>query len=117
MSLFSRKPKSTVSVTYISQSGASREVAVPIDNSVMEGAINNNIEGIVAECGGSCMCATCHVYVDETFIGKLEPIAENEEEMLNSTASPRLPNSRLSCQIKVDDSLDGLVVRAPQRQY
>ena len=116
MSLFSRKPKSTVSVTYISQSGASREVAVPIDNSVMEGAINNNIEGIVAECGGSCMCATCHVYVDETFIGKLEPIAENEEEMLNSTASPRLPNSRLSCQIKLTGKLDGLIVTTPETQ-
>ena len=116
MSLFSRKPKATVSVTYISHSGASREVAVPLDSSVMEGAINNNVEGIVAECGGSCMCATCHVYVDEAFLGKLAPIAENEEEMLNSTASPRLPNSRLSCQIKLNSGLDGLVVTTPETQ-
>ena len=116
MNLFSRKPKATVTVTYISHSGASRAVAVPIDNSVMEGAINNNVEGIVAECGGSCMCATCHVYVDEAFLGKLAPIAENEEEMLNNTASPRLANSRLSCQIKVTGELDGLIVRTPETQ-
>jgi 2Fe-2S ferredoxin len=116
MSLFSRKPKETVSVTYISHSGASRQVAVPVDSSVMEGAISNNVEGIVAECGGSCMCATCHVYVDDTFLGKLVPIAENEEEMLNSTASPRLANSRLGCQIRLTPNLDGLIVTTPETQ-
>jgi len=116
MSLFSKKPKETVSVTYISHTGQSREVAVPVDSSVMEGAVNNGIDGIVAECGGSCMCATCHVYVDPAFLGKLEPIAENEEEMLNSTASPRLPNSRLSCQIRLTSALNGLVVNTPESQ-
>jgi 2Fe-2S ferredoxin len=116
MSLFNRKTRETVSVTYISHSGATRQVSVPIDNSVMEGAINNGVEGIVAECGGSCMCATCHVYVDPAWLGKLVPIAENEEEMLNSTASTRLANSRLGCQIKLTKDLDGLTVTTPEAQ-
>lgn len=116
MSLFSRKPRENVTITYVSHGGASRQVSVPVDNSVMEGAVNNGVEGIVAECGGSCMCATCHVYVDPAFLGKLEPIAENEEEMLNSTASPRLPNSRLSCQLKLNAGLDGLIVTTPEAQ-
>jgi 2Fe-2S ferredoxin len=116
MSLFKRTPKPTANVVYISSSGVTREVAVPIGNSVMEGAVNNNVDGIVAECGGACMCATCHVYVDEAFLAKLEPIAEDEEEMLNNTFKPRKPNSRLSCQIKVTEALDGLTVTTPEAQ-
>jgi 2Fe-2S ferredoxin len=116
MSLFKRTPKPTVNVIYHSSAGATREVAVPVGNSVMEGAVNNNVEGIVAECGGACMCATCHVYVDEAFLGKLEPIAEDEEEMLGNTFSPRQPNSRLGCQIKLTEALDGLTVTTPPAQ-
>jgi 2Fe-2S ferredoxin len=116
MSLFKRTPKATATVIYISSAGATREVAVPTGNSVMEGAVNNNVEGIVAECGGACMCATCHVYVDEAFLDKLEPIAEDEEEMLNNTFSPRQPNSRLGCQIPVTEALDGLTVTTPPAQ-
>src|SRR4051794_35721646 len=107
MSLFKRTPKPTANVIYISHSGVTREVAVPIGSSVMEGAVNNGVDGIVAECGGACMCATCHVYVDPAFLDKLEPIADDEEEMLNNTYSPRKPNSRLGCQIPVTEALDG----------
>ena len=103
-------------VTYISHTGITTTVAVPNKNSVMEGAVKNGIEGIVAECGGACMCATCHVYVDEAWLPKLDPIEEEQEEMLGATAAERKPNSRLSCQISMRDNLDGLVVRMPERQ-
>jgi 2Fe-2S ferredoxin len=116
MSLFKRNPKPTATVTYISASGDKREVAVPIGNSVMEGAVNNGVNGIVAECGGACMCATCHVYVDESWLDRLQPIAEDEEEMLNNTFCKRQPNSRLGCQIPVTEALDGLIVRTPEAQ-
>lgn len=116
MSLFKRTPKPTSTITYISAGGARREVAVPIGSSVMEGAVNNGVEGIVAECGGACMCATCHVYVDPAFLDRLEPIAENEEEMLGNTFAPRKSNSRLSCQLKVTEELNGLIVTTPEAQ-
>jgi 2Fe-2S ferredoxin len=116
MSLFDKKPKETASVTYISFSGETRQVSVPVGDSVMEGAIKNGIDGIVAECGGACQCATCHVYVDEAFLGRLNPIQEDEDQMLNTTASERRPNSRLGCQIPVTKALDGLIVRTPQTQ-
>jgi len=116
MSLFGKKQKETASVTYISHAGDTRQISVPIDDSVMEGAIRNGIDGIVAECGGACQCATCHVYVGEAFLGLLNPIQEDEDEMLNATASERRTNSRLGCQIPVTKKLDGLIVRTPERQ-
>ena len=116
MSLFKRTPKPTATVIYISASGDQREVAVPIGSSVMEGAVNNGVTGIVAECGGACMCATCHVFVDEAFLDRLEPIAEDEEEMLNNTFVKRRPNSRLGCQIPVTEALNGLTVTTPEAQ-
>jgi 2Fe-2S ferredoxin len=116
MSLFKRTPKPTATIIYISASGGKREVAVPVGSSVMEGAVNNSVDGIVAECGGACMCATCHVYVDEACLDRLEPIAEDEEEMLNNTFAPRKSNSRLSCQIHVTEALDGLIVNTPEAQ-
>ena len=103
-------------VTYISHTGETTTIDVPVGTTVMENAIKNGIDGIVAECGGACMCATCHVYVDEPFLAKLEPMDETEAEMLNATAAERRPNSRLSCQIKVTEDLDGLIVRLPARQ-
>lgn len=103
-------------VTYISHKGEVHKIDVPNGTSVMEGAVKNGIGGIVAECGGACMCATCHVYVDESWLPKLAPIDEEQEEMLNNTAAERKPNSRLSCQIPVRADLDGLVVRMPERQ-
>src|SRR5580700_2274625 len=116
MSLFGKKQTDTASVTYISYSGETRQVSVPIGDSVMEGAIKNGIDGIVAECGGACQCATCHVYVDEAFLGLLNPIQEDEDEMLNTTFCRRQPNSRLGCQIPVTKQLDGLIVRTPEAQ-
>jgi 2Fe-2S ferredoxin len=116
MSLFKRTPKPTVTVTYVSASGNKREVAVPVGTSVMEGAISNGVDGIIAECSGACMCATCHVYVDDAFLDRLEPIAETEEEMLSSAFAERKPNSRLGCQIRVTANLNGLMVTTPEAQ-
>ena len=116
MSLFGKKQKETVSVTYISYAGDTRQVSVPVGDSVMEGAIKNGVDGIVAECGGACQCATCHVYVDEAFLGLLNPMLDDEDQMLNTTASERRPNSRLGCQIPLTKELDGLIVRTPAAQ-
>ena len=116
MSLFKRTPKPTANVIYTSDAGVVREIAVPVGSSVMEGAVTNGVDGIVAECGGACMCATCHVFVDDAFLDKLEPIAEDEQEMLNTTFVPRRPNSRLSCQIVVTEALTGLSVTTPSAQ-
>jgi 2Fe-2S ferredoxin len=103
-------------VTYISYKGETHTINVPVGTSVMEGAVKNGIDGIVAECGGACMCATCHVYVDPAFLEKLPPIGEEQEEMLGVTAAERKPNSRLSCQIEMKPELEGLIVRMPERQ-
>jgi 2Fe-2S ferredoxin len=103
-------------ITYISYQGESTQIDVAVGDSVMEGAIQNGIDGIVAECGGSCLCATCHVYVDEKFLPLLPPIDDDQDAMLDSTAADRQPNSRLSCQIKVRLDLDGLIVRMPEMQ-
>ena len=103
-------------ITYISPNGATHTIDVPAGDSVMEGAIQNNIDGILAECGGALMCATCHVYVEPGHLDRLVPIQDDEEEMLGTTAADRLPNSRLSCQLKVTAELEGLVVRTAPRQ-
>jgi 2Fe-2S ferredoxin len=115
MPLFGKK-KETAVVTYISHSGVESRIDVPIGDSVMEGAIKNGVDGIVAECGGACMCGTCHVYVDPAWLGRLAPIQEDENAMLDTTACPRQPNSRLGCQIPVKKELDGLIVRTPETQ-
>ena len=103
-------------VTYISQDEKATTLDIAVGTSVMQGAVFNGIDGIVAECGGSCMCATCHVYVEEDQLAKLPPLGEDEEAMLEGTASPRLPNSRLSCQLVVSPEMDGLVVHLPETQ-
>lgn len=103
-------------ITYISHTGVSRTVEVPEGDSVMEGALQHGVEGIVAECGGNCQCATCHVYVEERFLPLLEPIGDEQEVMLGCTTAERRPNSRLSCQIRVTAKLDGLVVHTPETQ-
>lgn len=103
-------------ITYVSYSGAAKTVDVPLKNSIMEGAIHNDIDGILAECGGACLCATCHVYVDEAFLPLIGSPDESEDAMLESTACDRKPNSRLSCQIFVKPDLDGLVVHLPESQ-
>ena len=102
-------------ITYIEHSGKSHTVEVPSELTVMEGAIQNNIPGIDADCGGSCACATCHVYVNEKWFGKLSKKESAEEDMLDMAYEPK-KFSRLSCQITVEDSLDGLVVKMPSKQ-
>jgi 2Fe-2S ferredoxin len=103
-------------ITYIEHSGKTHVVDVPNGQSVMEGAVKHAVPGIDADCGGACACATCHVYVDEAWIGKTGDKSTMEESMLDF-ASETLPTSRLSCQIKVTDALDGLIVRLPQSQH
>ncbi|PZO19834.1 MAG: (2Fe-2S)-binding protein [Burkholderiales bacterium] len=105
-----------VDVILIDAGGLSRTLQVPEGQSLMQAAVSAGVRGIVGECGGSAMCATCHVYVDEAFADRLPPPLETELEMLECTASERLPNSRLGCQIKLSAALDGLVVRLPERQ-
>jgi 2Fe-2S ferredoxin len=103
-------------IKFILPDGSQREIDAPVGASVMQVATGANLQGIVAECGGSAMCATCHVYVDPAWADKLPAPLGNELEMLECTAAERLPSSRLSCQIKIDASLHGLVVRIPERQ-
>jgi ferredoxin, 2Fe-2S len=103
-------------VNYVSSSGISRKIDVPSGMSIMQGALNYRIEGILAECGGNCMCATCHVYVDLSFLNRIPPAKENEKFMLSIAAEGPETNSRLSCQIKMTDDLDGIVVRLPGKQ-
>jgi 2Fe-2S ferredoxin len=103
-------------ITYISHAGDARTVNVTEGDSVMEGGVQNGIDGIVAACGGNCQCATCHVYVEEKWLAQLPAIDADEEAMLESTAAPRKPNSRLSCQLKATAKLEGLVVTTPEVQ-
>ena len=102
-------------ITYIEHDGKSHTIEVANGLSVMEGAVQNNIPGIDADCGGSCACATCHVYVDEKWFDKLPEKESAEEDMLDMAFEPK-KLSRLSCQLTVSDVLDGLVVKMPSKQ-
>tara|TARA_B100000029_G_C16847948_1_gene694400 strand:- start:2 stop:322 length:321 start_codon:yes stop_codon:yes gene_type:complete len=102
-------------ITYIEHNGTSHNIEVSNGLSVMEGAVQNNIPGIDADCGGSCACATCHVYVDEKWFNKLKEKETAEEDMLDMAFEPK-KFSRLSCQLTVTDELDGLVVKMPSKQ-
>ena len=103
-------------ITYIEHDGTSHKVEVDEGSNVMQGAVDNLIKGIVAECGGCCSCATCHCYVDDAWADKIEPADSMEQEMISCVAFQQ-ENSRLSCQIEVSDQLDGLVVRLPESQF
>jgi 2Fe-2S ferredoxin len=103
-------------ITYIEHDGTEHAVDVKTGLSVMEGAIKNNIPGIDADCGGACACATCHVYVDEAWASKTGEKSAMEESMLDFAENVE-PSSRLSCQIKVTDDLEGLTVRLPESQH
>lgn len=103
-------------IIYITGDGKRHEVTVENGYSVMEGAINNDIAGIVAECGGACACATCHSYVDEAWLDKIPPMDDMEDSMLDA-AYERKNNSRLTCQIEVNDELDGLVIHVAANEY
>jgi ferredoxin, 2Fe-2S len=102
-------------ITYIEHDGTTHQVEAEVGSTVMETAIRNGVTGIVAECGGACACATCHVYVDEAWYERLPKRSPEEEDMLDFAFEAK-PNSRLSCQIKVEPALDGLVVRTPAYQ-
>lgn len=102
-------------ITYIEHDGTRHAVDVDTGLTVMEGAIRNMVPGIDADCGGACACATCHVYVDPAFETKTGDRSSMEDSMLDF-ASDVQDNSRLSCQIKVTDALEGLIVRLPEQQ-
>ena len=102
-------------ITYIENDGKSHTVEVDNGLTVMEGAVQNNIPGIDADCGGSMACATCHVYVKEEWLDKLPSKEDGEEDMLDMAFEPK-SNSRLSCQLIVSDELDGLEVNIPSKQ-
>ena len=102
-------------ITYVEHDGTTRTVEAENGATVMEVALKNDVGGIVAECGGSCTCATCLVHVDEAWIGKVGTRSEEEEDQLDFAFDVR-PNSRLSCQITVTDALDGLIVHTPSYQ-
>ena len=102
-------------ITYKNQEGNSKTIEVENGLSVMEGAIQNNISGIDADCGGSMACATCHVYVEEKWFNKLPNAEEGEVDMIDMAFEPK-KNSRLSCQLIVSDEMDGLEVTTPAKQ-
>ncbi|MEM7521552.1 MAG: 2Fe-2S iron-sulfur cluster-binding protein [Pseudomonadota bacterium] len=103
-------------ITYVEHGGAEHVVDVPAGRTVMEGARDNNVPGIDADCGGACACSTCHVYVDKAWIEKVPAKDDMEEDMLDFAFEPDPTLSRLTCQITVTDELDGLRVKMPERQ-
>jgi ferredoxin, 2Fe-2S len=103
-------------ITFIQPDGTEQTVDGDNGMTVMEVAKKNLIDGVEAECGGACACATCHVFVDEAWSDKTGSASEMEEDMLDFAFDVR-PTSRLSCQIKVSDALDGLIVRVPEKQF
>ncbi|WP_123026560.1 2Fe-2S iron-sulfur cluster-binding protein [Mycolicibacterium stellerae] len=104
------------SVTYLHVDGTKQVIDVPVGKRIMQAAVAAGIDGIVAECGGQAMCATCHVYVDEAWADSFAPISDEEDEMLDETVCERTQASRLSCQLVVTDRADGLIVRLPATQ-
>ncbi|ATQ56397.1 2Fe-2S iron-sulfur cluster-binding protein [Paracoccus yeei] len=105
-----------VSITYVEVNGTAHRVEVAPGLTVMEGARDNGVPGIHADCGGACACSTCHVYVAAEWIDRLPPRDELEQDMLEFAWEPDAERSRLTCQIKVTPELDGLIVTLPERQ-
>ncbi len=103
-------------ITFIEHNGKTHEIEATNGGTVMEAATKHNVPGIDADCGGACACATCHVYVDDAWLSKLNPMGSMEESMLDFADGVQ-PNSRLSCQIVVNEGLDGLVVTIPESQF
>ena len=103
-------------IVFVQADGVRREIDAPSGITLMEAARVNDVQGVVAQCGGACACGTCHVYVDPAWIGRLEPAEDMELGMLETAWQPR-ENSRLSCQITLAPALDGLVVVVPERQH
>ena len=103
-------------ITYVEHSGQEHVVEVANGLTVMEGARDNGIPGIEADCGGACACSTCHVYIDSGWIEKVPVKDAMEEDMLDFAYEPDPARSRLTCQLKVTDTLDGLIVQMPEKQ-
>jgi ferredoxin, 2Fe-2S len=102
-------------IVFTEPDGGRREIDAPLGVTLMEAARQNGVQGVVAQCGGACACATCHVYIDRSWLNRLEPPEDMEEGMLETAWEPR-DNSRLSCQIHITADLDGLHVTVPQQQ-
>lgn len=105
-----------VQIVFVEHNGATTEVDVDPGVTVMQAALDNGIDGIIAECGGACSCATCHCYVDDVWAEKLDPPSDIEKDMLECVLEPKT-NSRLACQIFVTNEMDGLKVSLPESQY
>jgi 2Fe-2S ferredoxin len=105
-----------IKVTFVAHDASEREVETEPDGSLMQAAKSNSVSGIDADCGGACSCATCHVFVDDEWFDRVGAIGQWEESMLGLTPD-RQPNSRLSCQIRLSEELDGLVVTTPEFQF
>ena len=105
-----------VKITYIEFNGTEHMVDVEVGMTVMEGARDNNIPGIEADCGGAWACSTCHVNVDPNWVGKIPEKEDMEEDMLDFAYSPDENLSRLTCQLQVTEEIDGLIVRMPEKQ-
>ncbi|MDO8212561.1 2Fe-2S iron-sulfur cluster-binding protein [Conexibacter sp. CPCC 206217] len=103
-------------ITYVHPDARTTTLDGVVGDSVMETAVAGEVPEIVAECGGNMQCATCHVYVDEAWAERIPEADDDEDAMLDETVLPRQPTSRLSCQLRVSDAIDGLVVRLPERQ-
>ena len=103
-------------ITFVEASGQATTLAVPDGWSLMQAATSNGVDGIVGECGGSCVCATCHCYVDELLLSVLPPPSQAEQDMLGNVAAERRPNSRLACQIRTQAAMDGATVKLPATQ-
>ncbi|WP_065750781.1 2Fe-2S iron-sulfur cluster-binding protein [Bradyrhizobium paxllaeri] len=104
------------SITFIHPDGRQQRIDASHGESAMQAATRQDVSGILAECGGSAMCATCHVYVDDDWLARLPAMGDDEDALLDGAAAERQANSRLSCQIKLGADLDGLVLRLPDRQ-
>ena len=103
-------------LTFIRPNNRSENIEADVGESAMQAATRHGVDEIVAECGGNAMRATCHVYVDDNWIGRLDAMSEEENALLDGVATERQPSSRLSCQIKIEQDLDGLVLHLPERQ-
>lgn len=102
-------------IIYIEHSGVEHQVQAQVGESLMQAAVNNMVPGIIGDCGGNCSCATCHVYVDEAWRARLPPPTQGERDMVECALESK-DNSRLGCQVRITQELDGLIVRIPESQ-
>jgi ferredoxin, 2Fe-2S len=103
-------------ITYVAPDLSQQTLDLPVGTTVMRGAVDNDVDGIIGQCGGYAQCGTCHVFIEADSVDQLRPIEPDEDDMLDLTACTRRPNSRLGCQLEVTEALDGLVVHLPERQ-